>query len=99
MRETEPGISERRRLRRILLGLHNQPAAIIRSRQGREHLAKIDAAVARHGKDVVENGLEKARIASADMSEGVSPHVFAMHMRNAVSITPREGGRIAAGEG
>jgi len=99
MREAEPGISERRRLCRILLGLDDQPAAIVRRRQGRKHRAKIDAAVARHGKDAVENCGEKARIAGTDASEDVAPHILAVDVRDAVSVTPGEDGRIDAGKG
>src|SRR5205823_5702440 len=88
MRVTQPGISERRRLCRILLGLDDQPPAIMRRRQGREHLGKVDAAVARHGKDAVENGIEKARIAGANASEHVAPHILAVDMPDAASITP-----------
>src|SRR5260370_33898594 len=77
MREAEPGISERRRLCRILLGLDDQPAAIVRRCQGRKHRAKIDAAVARHGKDAVENGGGEARIARPDPTQDVAAYILA----------------------
>jgi hypothetical protein len=60
--KTKPGISERRRLCGVLFGLDNQPALVIRGRKFGEHTHKIDAAVARHGEQAVENGVEKARL-------------------------------------
>src|SRR5262245_7435335 len=92
MSKTEPGISERRRLCRILIGLDDQPAAIVHRRQRREHPAKIDAAVARHGKDAVENGIEKTLVACSNAGEDVVPHILAVDMRDAVSVTPGERG-------
>src|SRR5215469_3121495 len=73
MRVAELGISERWRFCRILLGLDHQPAAVMYCRQSREELAKIDAAVARHGKDAVENAIEKTRIGRANPGEPVAP--------------------------
>ena len=98
MPETKSGVSERRRLGRILLGLDDQPPAIVRRRQGREHLVKIDAAVAWHSKDAVENGVEKAHIAGADEIEHVASHILAVHMRDAGSVPPGESAWIDARE-
>src|SRR5215472_18340832 len=90
MRVAELGISERWRFCRILLGLDHQPAAVMYCRQSREELAKIDAAVARHGKDAVENAIEKTRIGRANPGEHVAPHILAMGMVDARPVAPRQ---------
>ena len=61
--------------------------------------AKIDAAVARHRKDAVENSVEKTRIGGMDPSENVAPHILAVDMPDAVSVTPRERNWIGTGKG
>ena len=47
----------------------------------------------------VQDGVEKARIASSDAGEDIAPHILTVDMRDAVSVAPGEDGRIGAGKG
>jgi hypothetical protein len=63
--------------------LDNQPAVVGRRNELREHPGGIDTAVARHGKDTIENSIEKARIAGANASEHLAPDILAVDMPDA----------------
>jgi hypothetical protein len=81
----------------ILFGLDNQPAVVIQCGKFGEHARKIDAAVTRHGKHTVENGVEKARVAGADPCQNLAPDILAMDMPDAIPVPPNECGWIDTG--
>src|SRR5262249_16248100 len=74
--KTKPSKSTRRPLFRILFGSDNQPAGVVRCRKFGERSRKIDAAVARHGKHTVENGVEKAGVTGADPCQHLAPDIL-----------------------
>src|SRR5690348_8446537 len=53
-------IDQGRRVGRVLLRLDNKPAAVIRCLERGEHCGEINRAVARHRKNPLEHGGEKA---------------------------------------
>jgi hypothetical protein len=68
-------------------------------RERTEHCDEIDRAVARHGEDAVEHGIEKAHIGGASTCQHTQPDVLAVDMVDARSMPPCDIGRVGAGKG
>src|SRR4029077_12650686 len=87
-----------RRLGRVLFRLDNEPAAVIRSLERGEHRGEIDRAVARHGEDAVEHGVEKALVGGASAFQHTRPDILAVDMIDSQPMPPCDIGRVNAGK-
>ena len=95
--ETHPRIGQRMRDRRILLGLDDEPAGILGLPQCLEQRRIPEGAIARHGEDTGDDGIEEARIGRPHAVQDLATHVLAMDMIDARMVAPRDGERVGAG--
>jgi hypothetical protein len=98
MREAAAGVHQGRRLGRVLLRLNHEPAAVIRRLERGERCGEIDRTVARHGKDAVEHGVEKALIRGTSACQHSWPDILAVDMVDSPSMPPCDIGRVGAGK-
>src|SRR6185295_19814764 len=75
---------------RVLLGLDHDPARIAGKRA--ENRRIIDAAVARHGENARDHGIEEAQSLAPRVRHHAGAHVLGMHVADARAMAPREHG-------
>src|SRR5262245_18247399 len=92
-------VLERRRLGRILLGLHHGPAVVADIRQQLREGREVDTAVAGHGKYTGQHGIEEAQVLGACLLHHVRSDVLAVDVIDTVGVPLRYRQRVAAGVG
>src|SRR6266478_6402894 len=95
----DPGIGQRMRLRRVLLGLDDQPTLVARLFQHGKKRRIVDRAVARHGEDPLHHGIEKAAVGVAHAFEHRTADILAVDVVDARDVAPHHGKRVTAGIG
>jgi len=87
----------RRRNRRVLLGLHHQPAAIAAGAHEAGERREVDRAVARHGEHAAAHAVVETAVPGADLCHHRRAHVLEVDMDDAVAEAVDEAGVIEAG--